>query len=196
MTLRFDFFSPMPMEPMPTLAALRDAVLMRSDKRMPKWKFRLASDIVTQIQPKPATCTRHNRAGLPWFDCSAVIRDDARAAMLQDRPHDSWQILFKLSIRPGDWLVPPRFPETWNFQATGIGFHRDFPEEDAVAVRERLLAILPMALAELRPGMMLKPACLMCSKVLTDPVSMARWIGPECYGSASSVIPFMMELAR
>jgi uncharacterized protein YndB with AHSA1/START domain len=27
---------------------------------------------------------------------------------------------------------------------------------------------------------MFQPACLLCGKALTDPVSMARWIGPEC----------------
>ena len=32
---------PYPILPMPTLAALRDAVLARSVKRIPKWKFRV-----------------------------------------------------------------------------------------------------------------------------------------------------------
>jgi hypothetical protein len=27
--------------------------------------------------------------------------------------------------------------------------------------------------------------CLICGKGLTDPASMARWIGPECAGSPS-----------
>jgi hypothetical protein len=35
----------------------------------------------------------------------------------------------------------------------------------------------------------------MCGKQLTDPLSMARWIGPECYGSATSIVPYMVQLA-
>jgi hypothetical protein len=181
-----DFFYPLPIEPMPALAALRDAVLQRSDKRMPKWSFRIAPDIVTQIQPKPAKRTRKNWDALPWFDCRAVVHPEASAVMLRDRPRDSWWIDFRLSIHA----------QTWNFRATGIGFHRDCPNEDAILVRNRFFATLPIALAELRPSAMLKPACLMCSKPLTDPVSMARWIGPECFGSASSVIPFVVQLSQ
>jgi len=41
---------------------------------------------------------------------------------------------------------------------------------------------------------MLKPACLMCGKALTDPVSMARWIGPECAGTSSAVVPYTFIL--
>jgi len=35
----------------------------------------------------------------------------------------------------------------------------------------------------LRPEMMLHPACIYCGKTLTDPASIARWIGPECAGT-------------
>jgi len=37
----------------PFLAELREEVLEHSLKRMPKWKFRFAPDIVVQLQPKP-----------------------------------------------------------------------------------------------------------------------------------------------
>jgi hypothetical protein len=177
------------------MAALRDAVLARSDKRMPKWKFQLASDIVTQIQPRPATRTRENRDGLPWFDCFAVIRDNADASVLKDPPLTSWRLEFKLTIR-SDRMG--RFPTTWNFEARKLGYHTGCAQEDrcavALLVRERLIAILPVALAELRPSVMLQPFCLMCSKRLTDPVSMARWIGPECFGSSANIMPFVVEL--
>jgi hypothetical protein len=149
-----DFFYTLPIEPMPPLAALRDAVLQRSDKRMPKWSFRIAPDIVTQIQPKPDKRTRKNWDALPWFDCRAVVHPEANAAMLKDRPRDSWGMEFRLSIHA----------QTWNFKATRISFHRDFPNEEAVLVRNRLFATLPTALAELRPSAMMKTACLMCSK--------------------------------
>jgi hypothetical protein len=37
----------------PFLAELREEVLKHSPKRIPKWKFRVAPDIVMQLQPKP-----------------------------------------------------------------------------------------------------------------------------------------------
>jgi hypothetical protein len=40
---------------------------------------------------------------------------------------------------------------------------------------------------------MLCHACLCCGKGLTDPASMARWIGPECWGSASINAPRLFK---
>ena len=101
-----DFFYPLPIEPMPALAALRDAVLQRSDKRMPRWSFRIAPDIVTQIQPKPAKRTRQNWDALPWFDCRAVVYPEANAAMLKVRRRDSWGI---------ELQAVDRSPDAWRF---------------------------------------------------------------------------------
>ena len=42
--------------PITFLAELREEVLKHSLKRMPKWKFRFAPDIVVQLQPKPRSC--------------------------------------------------------------------------------------------------------------------------------------------
>src|SRR5215203_3827376 len=39
-------------EPIPFLIDLRNAVLERSLKRSPKWRFRLASDLIIELQPK------------------------------------------------------------------------------------------------------------------------------------------------
>ena len=38
---------------------------------------------------------------------------------------------------------------------------------------------------KLAPERMLKPACMICGKGLTDPAGMARWIGPECAMTSS-----------
>ena len=39
--------------PIPALAELREAVLLRSEKRKPKWGSRVADDLVMEIQPQP-----------------------------------------------------------------------------------------------------------------------------------------------
>ena len=50
-------------------------------------------------------------------------------------------------------------------------------------------ALCPDNFASLHPDLMLSSHCLCCGNALTDPVSMARWIGPECWGSASTNLP-------
>jgi hypothetical protein len=170
-------------EPMPLLASLRDAVLMRSEKRMPKWKFRVADDIVTQIQPKPAKRTRDNPCGQHWFDCHAVVNKQADRSMLETRRPFGWRVEYRLVIQTGWW-----------FKVDGIGCPSGLNDTEARIVRQRLIDVLPIALIELRPSLMLKPACLCCGKQLTDPVSMARWIGPECAGTSSVIIPYTFSL--
>src|SRR5262245_35496183 len=43
---------------------------------------------------------------------------------------------------------------------------------------------------------MLSAHCLICGKTLTDPASMARYIGPECAGTSSVHVPRMRNLAK
>lgn len=186
-------WNPVAIPPMPMLAALREAVLARSTKRMPKWKFRVAPDIVAQIQPRPATRTKINRDGLPWFDCIAVVRDEVDGAMLKDPPRDSWRIRFRLTIS-SDRMA--RVPTTWSFKVSAVGIYTGCQFNECLPVYDRLLDILPLAFERLQPGMMLRPACLACGKALTDPVSMARWIGPECAGTSSSIMPFTVMLSE
>lgn len=187
----FDF-SQIRIEPIPMLAALRDAVLSRSDKRMPKWQFRLADDIVTRIQPKTAKSVKANRNGKPWFDCLAIIHPDASAAMLQakDPPKDAWKLGYRLTLFAAD---------KWIFQPTRLGYDQTCLNDDrnrlAYAIRDRVVSTLPIALAHLNPGLMLQPSCLMCGKAMTDPVSMARWIGPDCAHTTSAAVPFMVILS-
>ena len=57
MTLPKEFWDIIPIQPIPTLDALRNAILERTTKRMPKWKFKLADPplfpkIVMTLQPK------------------------------------------------------------------------------------------------------------------------------------------------
>jgi hypothetical protein len=174
---------PVPIAPMPLLVDLRNAVLIRSTTRMPKWKFRVEPDVVMQIQPRPNTKTKANPDCLPWFDCQAVIRDDVTGAMLKDPPPDSWKLQFNVTIS-----------DRWFFKVRSIGGYAGLRYDDALAVRERVIDLMPDAFARLHPEMMLKPSCLMCGKALTDPVSMARWIGPECAGTSSAVMPYTFIL--
>jgi hypothetical protein len=183
MSLNSTIWHPMVVRPMPLLATLRDAVLMRSTKRMPIWRFRIADDVVVRIQPRPA---RYMKGPLPspFFECAAVIHEGADAAMLKDPPRDSWHVRFRIAQQLDEWY----------FRLTGIGHGGGITTDPCMAIRKRLRTILPPAFDKLRPSLMLKPACLLCGKLLTDPVSMARWIGPECAGTSSAVIPFTFML--
>ena len=65
-----------------------------------------------------------------------------------------------------------------------MGWKRDPAWRDPFRARV-LAALRGDCFDSLRAEMMLSPACLVCGKGLTDPVSIARWIGPECAGTAS-----------
>lgn len=180
----FDIWVPVPIAPMPLLATLREAVITRSTARMPKWKFRVAADIVMQIQPRLDTVRKENPDGLPWLDCQAVIMDGVTGAMLKDPPPDSWKMNFRVMLS-----------DPWRFKVCRYGCGTGCTADEALIVRDRLVALMSPAFERLHPEMMLKPACLMCGKMLTDPVSMARWIGPECAGTSSAVVPYTFQLA-
>jgi hypothetical protein len=60
-------------------------------------------------------------------------------------------------------------------------------------LRERLVAVfLSDAFNDLQPATLLQPQCLIC----TDPISMARMIRPECWGSGSVNLPFTVQPKR
>jgi hypothetical protein len=63
--------------PSPLLSGLRDMVLAQRHDRCPKWRFRLAPDLVVQIQPKPAE--RRDRFQL--FKCVAIAGEDVTKDM-------------------------------------------------------------------------------------------------------------------
>jgi hypothetical protein len=120
---------------------------------------------------------------MPYFKCLAIIRDDANASLLTPGnrwPTDSWSIEFYIG-------------DNWHLKTRAVAYHRDYQHTDICAARDRLIATLPIVLDKLRPGAMLKPACLCCGKQLTDPVSMSRWIGPDCFGTSSNDLPWMVS---
>jgi hypothetical protein len=60
-----------PIAPIPALAELRDMVLARSKKRRPKWRFRLAPDLVLQPSLRPPS--RAWRASRPRRSSAATL---------------------------------------------------------------------------------------------------------------------------
>ena len=154
-TLPPDFWQSIAIQPIPTLAGLRDMVLARSTKRMPRWRFRLADDMVIQIQPRPTT---------PHFKCLAIIRDDADASLLTpgNRWTDNWTIEFYIT--------------DWNFNTRAVAYRQGYPRTGICDVRKRLISTMPVVLDMLRPSAMLKPACLFCGKMLTDRPRLLRLV--------------------
>src|SRR5262245_29238068 len=74
MRLPQEFWKLERLSPIKILADLRGFVLERSHSRLPKWRFRLAPDLVIRIQPKPGE--RHDDSCL--FDCLALRGDRPR----------------------------------------------------------------------------------------------------------------------
>jgi hypothetical protein len=181
MSLRRNFWTPEPLEPIRLLADLRSFVLERSHTRLPRWHFRVASDLVLRVQPRPGE--RRDRCFA--FAGTAFFGDGITRARC-DKP-DSTLVTLPFGIT-AEWSWQPlsfRHPRP---TATGIKtaaeWRRDY-EVTANTYRERTLTVLRSdCFAELRAEMMLSPACLYCGKALTDPVSVARWVGPECAGTS------------
>ena len=46
--------------------------------------------------------------------------------------------------------------------------------------------------ARVSATLQLSPQCLCCGKLLTDPASQARLIGPECAESSSLLVPWIV----
>jgi len=70
---------------------------------------------------------------------------------------------------------------------------------DIVAARQRLRETVTHAFqdgrfAEFSVTRLFHPYCLCCGKALTDPVSMARFVGPECASTSSPHIHRLIDL--
>jgi hypothetical protein len=172
--------------PIPSLAELREVVLAHSEKRKPKWGFRLAPDIVMELQAQP--CILVNAAPAAQGCKQAVVKFEGKAVMtaghasvadLKTHTRGSRSRKFSLIQFDGepDWQL-----------ALG-GWCR--PGGSDMSCLEPLDAAIVASLQDggiftkLTPERMLRPACMCCGKGLTDPASMARWIGPECAATTS-----------
>jgi uncharacterized protein DUF6011 len=180
---------------LPFLAELREEVLKHSLKRMPKWKFRFAPDIVVQLQPKPTmlpsevAMARGIKPKFHLFEGIAVMAEGVTVASLKNplvKPCPPWwQIKFELFASD---------PETdWAFHRTGGRWHVSADRSEIATLVQRIVAILRSGFfTESMPAQMLSHSCVICGKALTDPASMARWIGPECAGTSTLHVPFVI----
>ena len=78
--------------PIPKLAELREAVLARSEKRQPKWGFRISDDVVMELQPQPclllsaSLAAKGHRQAVLCFEGQAVMAEGAGEAALKRLP--------------------------------------------------------------------------------------------------------------
>jgi hypothetical protein len=180
---RAEFWAPIHLPEIPFLQTLYDAVLTHSEKRMPKWKFRLAPDVMLEIQPK---LTRAGRL----FHWQALKCEGANEKMLASprdrvRPH----------ITSGGTLRDVDGGAGYVLKATSIGWSTDLNRVAGLALHEQIVAAFREGRFDKFTPSMLGSHCLICGKGLTDPVSQARFIGPECFGSASVHIPWLRDVS-
>jgi hypothetical protein len=187
------FWDPVPVKSAPGLEQLREIVIEHNENRMPKWKFRLADDLVVQIQPQLS-------ANFRYFEGKAVECEDAdNDAFRPGTQRRPGQTNLKFAIytsRPKYWSAPGytgQAPENhWFLKPESIGWAKG--SNPNYGLRERLNRTLDDGFFdEFKPSMILSHHCMLCGKPLSDPASMARMIGPECYGSGSLNIPWLWK---
>jgi hypothetical protein len=173
------------------LAELREEVLNHSLKRMPKWKFRLAPDLIMQLLPVMPTAlaiARGFKPQLQRFEGVAVMSENVKGHALKRLPQRPcppwWQIKFELyQLEPG---------ADWTFSRTS-GYWQRGADTSGVSTLARsiITAFRGGLFGAGMPAQMLSHNCVFCGKALTDPASMARWIGPECAGTSTLRVPFV-----
>lgn len=188
-----DFWNPIPLKPILSLVALRQVIIEHNERRMPIWKFRLASDLILRIQPQLTECHRD-------FHCKAIECAGVHAgafAPRTERRSDQTNLNFDIYTGiPEHWLRRNLYPGLtvgqWTLKATSIGWSRKGkPNYDLAARLVRLLN--DGQFDRIESSTLLSPQCLCCGKALTDPASMARLIGPECAQTSSLIIPFVWK---
>jgi hypothetical protein len=161
----------------PFLADLRTLILQKNAKRCPKWAFRFADDLVMQLQPQPTDFISEESKAHGFQQL--VLKFLGRTVHGSPIPADPfskhvkglYELRFRLYAAEGDAAWTFKVESSWG----------RLPLDQALEYKTRVVAALPR-LTSLDPAMMFRPACVICGKLLTDPVSMARWIGPECFG--------------
>jgi len=181
----------------PFLAELREEVLKHSLKRMPKWKFRFAPDIIVQLQPRPtmllsaAVLARGYKIKHQHFVGVAVMMENVTGEALKQTPRRPcpswWQIKFEIYAHDPDPGVD------WFLHRTSGRWQREAGRAGVPTLVTRIVAALRNGFfTASMPAQMLSYNCVICGKGLTDPASMARWIGPECAGTSTLHVPFVI----
>jgi hypothetical protein len=187
-TLRERLWAPVILEPVLTLVALRDTVLAIRPDRCPKWRFRLAEDLVLQLQPRPENLDHDE-----YLFVGTVLQGQGITKAHFDTkkaPRGQGFTMIRFGIRDGacpdySWkqgqaVQNEAYPGKWRLRLT-MSAGRDEP---LATLKHQLVGSFGR-LNPLNPDLMFQANCLLCGKQLTDPVSMARWIGPECAHSHS-----------
>jgi Family of unknown function (DUF6011) len=165
-------------DPVVSLASMRGTVLAERHDRCPKWRFKLEPELVVQIQPRPAE--RRDRRFL--FKClvlvgAGITREHFYSAAAR-RAVQVKSAEFGIKDEDGRWRLDLT-------SVAGLSFKAEADRYAArIALMQRVAAQLPL-LAQLSASKMFTHSCLCCGKMLTDPASMARWVGPECAGTSS-----------
>lgn len=213
------FHSSISIPPQPTLLRLVAMVQEHIDKRRrsgPKWKFRLAPELVMQIQPhlpgiskRGGWAQRHELS----FEGLAYQAEGVDAKTFAD-PQGGLHVRFVIN-------------KHWEFRCIGMGpfnrqaFLSQHPESPHLMTQEQLAEFFQAAriaseaardalfiplrdrvvaafergfFGRLRPTDLLGDSCICCGRELTDPISQARFIGPECARSSSVDVPWLYDL--
>jgi hypothetical protein len=165
----------------PLLQELHDFVIRQNECRLPKWKFKFADDLAIQIHPKLTQKHALLFEGLALQAENLSVKLFTEPKQLRQLVA-YWRLGFQLFRDQGD--------VHWSFTPKSAGRGRGCQRHGLRELRQRVVEVLrPERFAKLDRTYMLSPHCLCCGKGLTDPVSIARWIGPECWGSASTHLP-------
>jgi hypothetical protein len=190
-------WDPRPIAASTFLRDLREECLTRSEKRMPKWKFRVAPDFIIQLQPKATylPSARQIESGVRCqvlrFDGVAltVATGNATKEMFDRKPNSQatpWcRVGFEIyAYDESAWQLKPRSGR-WS-RSYGEGGSKRLIERVVTTFADGFFSILT-------PDALLGNHCLICGKGLTDPASMARRVGPECAGTSSLVVPYIIK---
>jgi len=171
-----------PLAPLPKIAALYNMVVSLSEKRSPIWRFRLAPDLVISMQAKLS------RQPIK-FECRGVQCDGATVDMLRKRENVRSPFC---SMR---YEIIAGADGAWCFRARGCRWSASTNPQNVFGLLDRLTAAYADGTFDRLPSsLMSHPQCLACGRALTDPTSRARWIGPECFGTASQYVPWVAKL--
>ncbi len=186
MSLRRDldlWYTVLPMERIPFLVELREMILEQSNTRMPKWRVKYAPDLAAVIQPRPEFAVMK---GDPVFLWIAAQGKHPVAEWFEKPPAGVMMMKGAIRLLNTAWSFRPA--AFWDYRANGewSWFSRRWrPASPAamLAFRDRILeALQNTQLGGASATTLLSPACMICGRRLTDPVSEARMIGPECAG--------------
>src|SRR5260221_8172845 len=159
------------------LRDLREECLAHSEKRMPKWKFRIAPDLIMQLQPKPGyilpdrLIALGQRKKLVRFDGIAIMIaiGTASASMFADKPDSKvtpwWRRHFE---------IVAHVESEWRIEFKGGTYTRG--HHDGFGLLDGRIAAVFAGdfFSALTSTSLLGNNCLVCGKGLTDPASLAR----------------------